>query len=101
MPDDSVIVFVVEDGQTGLVMELLETLDGDADVVLGVDGPLLDSLVVVRLGLPFPEEGDKLAHSTATTFQLTLQSGSSRTCPGPACQWEESCRCWLRPRTIH
>ena len=55
VPDDSVIVFVVEDGQTGLVMELLETLDGDADVVLSVDRSLLDSLIVIWLRLSFPE----------------------------------------------
>ena len=55
VPDDSVIVFVVEDGQTGLVMELLQTLDGDADVVLGIDGSLLDSLIVIRLRFSFPE----------------------------------------------
>ena len=55
VPDDSIIVFVVEDGQTGLVMELLETLDGDADVVLGINGSLLDSLIVIRLRLSFPE----------------------------------------------
>ena len=57
VPDDSVIVFVVEDGQTGLVMELLETLDGDADVVLGVDGALLDPLVVIRLRFSLPARG--------------------------------------------
>ena len=55
VPDDSVIVFVVEDGQTGLVMELLETLDGDADVVLSIDGSLLYSLIVIRLRFSFPE----------------------------------------------
>ena len=49
MPDHSVIVLVIENGEAGLVVELLQALDGDADVVLGVDGSLLDPLVVVRL----------------------------------------------------
>jgi len=51
VPADAVVVFVVEDGQARLVVELLQPLDGDADVVLGVDGPVLDALEVVRLPL--------------------------------------------------
>jgi len=52
VPGNTIIVLVVEHGQAGLVVELLETLDGDADVVLSVDGSLLDTFVVVRLRLP-------------------------------------------------
>ena len=54
VPADAVVVFVVEHGEARLVMELLQPLDGDPDVVLGVDGPVLDSLEVVRLPLPLP-----------------------------------------------
>ena len=54
MPADAVVIFVVEDGQARLVMELLQPLDGDADVVLGVDGSVLDALKVVRLPLALP-----------------------------------------------
>ena len=54
VPADAVVVFVVEDGQARLVVELLQPLDGDADVVLGVDGPVLDALEVVRLPLALP-----------------------------------------------
>ena len=49
VPLDPIAVLVVEHRQAGLVVELLQPLDGDADVVLGLDGPLLDPLVVVRL----------------------------------------------------
>ena len=55
VPGHAVTVLVIQDGQTGLVVELLETLDGDADVVLSIDGSLLDSLIVIRLRFSFPE----------------------------------------------
>ena len=55
MPGHAVVVLVVQDGETGLVVELLQALDGDADVVLGINGSLLDSLIVIRLRLSFPE----------------------------------------------
>ena len=54
VPGDVVVVLVVEGSQTSLVVVLLKTLDGDADVKLGGDGSLQDSLVVVRLGLAAP-----------------------------------------------
>ena len=54
VPGDVVVVLVVEGSQTSLVVVLLKTLDGDADVELGRDGSLQDSLVVVRLGLAAP-----------------------------------------------
>jgi len=53
MPGHAVVVLVVQDGETGLVVELLQALDGDADVVLGINGSLLDSLIVIRLRLSF------------------------------------------------
>ena len=49
MPLDAILVPVVEHGEASLVVELLEALDGDANVVVSLDGPLLDALVVVRL----------------------------------------------------
>ena len=49
VPLDPIAVLVVEHRQAGLVVELLQPLDGDADVVLSLDGALLDPLVVVRL----------------------------------------------------
>ena len=55
VPGHAVAVLVVEHGQAGLVVELLEALDGDADVVLSVDGSLLYSLIVIRLRFSFPE----------------------------------------------
>jgi len=51
VPGDVVVVLVVEDGETGLVVELLKAFDGDADVKLGGDRTLKDALVVVGLGL--------------------------------------------------
>ena len=54
MPGYSVVVFVIEDNQAGLVVELLQSLDGDADVVLCIDWTFLDSLVVIWLRLAFP-----------------------------------------------
>ena len=55
MPGNAIIIFIVEDSEARLVVELLETLDGDADVVLSIDGSLLDSLIVIRLRFSFPE----------------------------------------------
>ena len=55
VPGHAVAVLVIEDGQAGLVVELLQPLDGDADVVLSIDGSLLDSLIVIRLRFSFPE----------------------------------------------
>jgi len=52
VPPDALPVLVVHDGQTGLIMELLKTLHGDPNVIVGLDGSLLDTLVVVRLGYP-------------------------------------------------
>jgi hypothetical protein len=52
MPLDPIAVLVVQDGEAGLVMELLQPLNGDPDVVVRLDRPLLDPLVVVRLGDP-------------------------------------------------
>ena len=54
VPGNAIIIFIVEDSEARLVVELLETLDGDADVVLGVDGALLDPLVVIRLRFSLP-----------------------------------------------
>ena len=55
VPDHAVVVLVVQHGQAGLVVELLETLDGDADVVLSIDWSLLYPLIVIRLRFSFPE----------------------------------------------
>ena len=57
VPGHAVAVLVVQHGQAGLVVELLQALDGDADVVLGVDGALLDPLVVIRLRFSLPARG--------------------------------------------
>jgi len=51
VPGDSVLVLVVEDGQASLVVELLKSLNGDANVVCRVNGTLLVALPVVRLWL--------------------------------------------------
>jgi len=51
VPLDAVLVLVVEDGETGLVVKLLQTLYCDANVVLCLDGPLPDTLVIVGLRL--------------------------------------------------
>ena len=49
MPGDAVVVFIVEGGQASFVVELLQSLNGDPNVVLSFDGSLLDALMVVRL----------------------------------------------------
>ena len=56
VPHDAVVVLVVEHGQAGLVVELLEALDRDPDVVGRVDGAFLLALPVV--GLRNTEPGD-------------------------------------------
>lgn len=51
VPGDAVSVLVVHDGEAGLIVVLLKTLDGHADVELGVDGTFLLALEVVGLRL--------------------------------------------------
>jgi len=83
MPGHSVTVLVIEDGQAGLVMELLQPLDGDADVVLSIDGALLDALIVIRLGLPFLSSPapERLAGSRSVSWSNPVVVCSS---PEPA-----------------
>jgi len=50
VPLNAIPILVVVHRQAGLVVELLEPLDGDPDVVVGLYGALLDTLVIVRLG---------------------------------------------------
>ena len=52
VPLDSISVLVVQHGKARLVMELLQALDGDPNVVLSLDGSLLDPLIVVGLSNP-------------------------------------------------
>lgn len=83
VPADAVVVFVVEDGKTGLVMELLQPLDGDPDVVLGVDGPVLDSLEVVGLSLSLPTKyRDRDPDIPPCTRRNLLSSGAPEGLPG-------------------
>jgi len=49
VPFDAIPILVVVHCQASLVMELLEPLDGDPDIVVCLYGPLLDTLVIVRL----------------------------------------------------
>ena len=76
VPADAVVIFVVEDGQARLVMELLQPLDGDADVVLGVDGPVLDALKVVRLPLALPAKHQDRDDDTPCHTSHLLSSGA-------------------------
>ena len=52
MPLDPISVLVVEDSEAGLVVELLQPFDGNPNVVLCLDGTLLNPLVVVGLRNP-------------------------------------------------
>ena len=52
VPLDPISVLVVQHREARLVVELLQTLDGDANVVFCLDGTLLNPLVVVRLRNP-------------------------------------------------
>ena len=76
VPTDSVVIFVVEDSQARLVMELLQPLDGDADVVLGVDGSVLDALKVVRLPLALPAKHQDRDDDTPRHTSHLLSSGA-------------------------
>ena len=55
MPGNTIIVFIVENSQASLIVELLKTFNGDANVVLSVDRTLLDSFIVIRLWLSLPD----------------------------------------------
>jgi len=50
VPFDTVVVLVVEDSETGLVVELLQALDSYTNIILSLDGTLFLSFEVVRLG---------------------------------------------------
>lgn len=50
VPGDVVVVLVVEDSQACLIVKLLKAFDRDANVELGGDGTLGNTLVVVGLG---------------------------------------------------
>jgi len=78
MPDHAVVVLVVQHGQAGLVVELLETLDGDADVVLSIDGSLLYSLIVIRLRFSFLSSPapERLARSGSVSWSNPVVVGS-------------------------
>ena len=56
VPFDAIAVLVVEDGQAGFVVVLLEAFNSHADVELGLDGTLLDTFKVVGLGGSAPEK---------------------------------------------
>ena len=56
MPGNTIIVFIVENSQASLIVELLKTFNGDANVVLSVDRTLLDSFIVIRLWLSLPDK---------------------------------------------
>ena len=62
MPRDVIIVFVVQDGQAGLIVELLKPFNGDANVELGGDGAFKHALVIVGLGLSSPIQKKILFH---------------------------------------
>ena len=55
MPLDALSVLVVHHSKTRLVMELLETLNGDPNVVVCLDWTLLDPLMIVWLRDACPE----------------------------------------------
>lgn len=55
VPLDAVVILVVEDGKTGLIVPLLQTLDGQADWIADtLQLPGLQSLIVVRLRFAAP-----------------------------------------------
>ena len=56
VPFDAIAVLVVEDGQAGFVVVLLEAFNSHADVELGLDGTLLDTFKVVGLGGSAPKK---------------------------------------------
>ena len=56
VPFDAITVLVVEDGQAGFVVVLLEAFDSHADVEFGLNGTLLDAFKVVGLGGSTPEK---------------------------------------------
>jgi len=49
VPFDSVSILVVHHGKAGLIVELLQSLNGYSNVVIRLDRPLFDSFIVVWL----------------------------------------------------
>ena len=73
MPSDTVIIFVVQNSQAGFIVKLLETFNGDANVVLSVDWTLLDSFIVIGLRLSLP---DNIIGLTIETHHLFVSTYS-------------------------
>ena len=91
VPDHAVVVLVVEDGQTGLVVELLQPLDGYADVVLSIDGALLYSLIVIRLRFSFPASESRLEfqHSNQIPANLLSSPAPERLARSRSVSWSD------------
>lgn len=70
VPGNALPVLVVEDGETGLVVILLQALDGDADVKLGLDRSFGETLKVVGLRVA------TLSHGTPVGVSGVLVGGS-------------------------
>ena len=70
-------------------MELLQPLDGDADVVLSIDGALLDALIVIRLRLPFPasESRYEFQHSNQIPANLLSSPAPERLAGSRSVSW--------------
>ena len=57
MPCYSIIIFVVKHSKTSFIMKLLQALNGDTNVVLSIDGTMLDAFKVVWLSLALLSSG--------------------------------------------
>jgi len=81
MPLDAVIVLVVQYRQTGLVVELLQALNSDSNIVFCFDRSLLNTLVIVGLGLAVFSSG------APVSVRMGLVCGGDTliagTCPEP------------------
>ena len=54
VPFDSVSILVVHHGKAGLIVELLQSLNGYSNVVIRLDRPFFDSFIVVWLRFTSP-----------------------------------------------
>ena len=58
MPFDSIAIFVIHNSKASLIVKLLKSLNGDANIVVCLNWSFLESLIVIRLWNASPVKGE-------------------------------------------
>ena len=89
VPCNSIIIFVVKNSKTSFIVKLLKTLNGDTNVVLSVDGTMLDAFKVVWLSLSLLPSGAPVS-LTWSWFVSGWDTMIVSSCPEPAVNIDRS-----------